>query len=814
MVVAAPLAIGGVHSGTRIVLGAAAFGALAVAAAGRHARRRGLWLGPIGAGLLLLLAWTFLQWVPLPAGLASWISPAAGEAQVAAAQALGVEPPSWHPIALDPPRTAEAWLSLFAAFAVYVVAAQAKGSRHAIRRFGGAIVLSAGLVLAVGAVQHLAGTRTIYGFYEASSDLSGQFLLTTFVNPNHAAALFLLAGTIAFGYWTTIKGEPAHWLVLAASMSLALGVAATGSRANFALLPVAYFFVGAFAWSKEEDRRERLRILRILAGGVCVAVSAFFVVATERWFREVSALLDAGAMLHERLSDDAAGTGLRVVGLHPWVGVGHGSFEVASTDLWAIWPSGVLSHPHNLLLQALADWGIPVALAAGGLLAWGFASAIRKAKENTVLLGAGVALGALVLQNLVDFSLSVPGVGLAAACATGLLAGAARPRSKREPETAPSRRLFVLPAPAVLVLGGVLGLTSIHASGHEPERLREEMRQAVDGGRPGGVDLREVLRQHPRDFALHRMGALVAGALGDSEVRDRLADRALALAPAEERTLLLRARLEIEDGRGRTALPFLLGAASQGQGPLREALRLLLRHQDERALFESFLARDERYVLELLDLLKVHGGTGSATAVLEWAMPRFPGSIALREELAERLLSTAGGIERLDAVATDALARAASEDDPATRTRLLRLGYFMQGFVLHRKGKTTEARVSYEEAARLDPEKAERPLRVLGRLLVETGDFARLRRLLPRLEEVLPEGRPERAEYHALESQLAESEGDLRNAIRLMQKVVLYQPAHTGFAERLARLYETSGNPEAARIARGRTARAGDGAPK
>jgi tetratricopeptide (TPR) repeat protein len=588
-------------------------------------------------------------------------------------------------------------------------------------------------------------------------------------------------------------------------MALALGVASTGSRANLGLLPVAFLFVALAAFAAEEDRRQRVRILRVVAGGACLAAAAFFVVATPRWFEEVGKLIDVRTMLSDRVADDAWSIGLGVIAGHAWIGVGHGAFPVASSDAGIVWGGAHLTFAHNIVIQAIADWGLPVAAVAGALFLGGFASALRRAAARPALFAVAIGLLVVVLQNQVDFSLLVPGVGIAAACAAGALAAAVRHDAD---EKARRRiRLVALPPSAIAVLAGVLALTSVHAWNHDVDRLAGEARTALAGGRPGSVDLEALLRHHPRDFFLYRLAAVVSDARGDAEARDRLADRALALAPGEPGTLGLRARLHLRDGEGLLALPYVFATASHGRGAVLDNLKLLLPFQKTQDVLERFLARSEKHVLELVGLLRAQGPAAPVAEVLEWALARFPASPEVREQLAEQLLVTPGAIERLDRLVTDTLGRAGLEEDPAARDRLLRHGYLMQGYVFQRKSQVEEARVMLEEAARLDPAGAERPLRALGVLYADQGDTARLRDLLPRLRAALPEGRHEHGDFHVLESRLAEAEGEVRDAIRSMQKALLYVPEHAGHAERLARLYESGGDADAAQAVRDRASR-------
>lgn len=87
---------------------------------------------------------------------------------------------------------------------------------------------------------------------------------------------------------------------------------------------------------------------------------------------------------------------------HPWLGVGPMHF--------AALPNPVGAHPHNAILQLLAEWGIPAALAAvvlalGGLIA--FARPLRQ-KVDVLRLALLTSLLAACVQSMVDGVIVIP----------------------------------------------------------------------------------------------------------------------------------------------------------------------------------------------------------------------------------------------------------------------------------------------------------------------------------------------------------------------------------------------------------------------
>ena len=89
------------------------------------------------------------------------------------------------------------------AVAVFLTAANLNDHLNRLRLVGGFVQWAGLAVAGVGIVQTVLGADEIYGIYQASVSLENQVFLTSFVNPNHAAALMLLSASISFGLWVS-----------------------------------------------------------------------------------------------------------------------------------------------------------------------------------------------------------------------------------------------------------------------------------------------------------------------------------------------------------------------------------------------------------------------------------------------------------------------------------------------------------------------------------------------------------------------------------------------------------------------------------
>ena len=802
VVVIAPLAIGGVHLQVAAPLAALACLALVRLGSGRE---RELQLGLVGLGLLLALLWTFVQWLPLPALVVGVLSPGAADAARQAAQAMGIEPPSWLPLSLDAPRTSAAWLNLAGLWAAFVVAANQRGTAGERRRLQLGVVLAALLVLAIGVIQPALGLDRIYGVYAASIPLRGRFQ-SPFVNTNHAATLMLLGACVAYGAWLG-RSEAARgrWLLLAVG-ALTLGMVTAGSRSNAVLLPVALVgiaFVGVLRSPRGPTRVAVLRSLALVALLGVVGVLLFRL--SPSWLVD----MDSGWSLEGITGRwDVARA---VAAENPWLGIGCGAFPTVSTLHTSAdsFRSGYATFAHNSVLQAVSDWGLPWSLVIGALLFAGLAGAAWVHRRRIDRVAAAVALVAVFVENLVDFSVLIPGVGYATAVVAGWMVGAWHvPQGDATARARWWQRPLVRWSPlASVVLLAAFGATAYRAVLGDPVSAWSEVRDAIEEGQPERVDLAPLLMDHPSDFFLWNLAAVAADGRGDSALARRLAARALDLAPMEPHTIHVAARVEVQAGDVDAALVLLRRLADIEPVGLDLAVREVLSHGQVEGLADGFFRHDARLVTTAARLLRLAGQRDESERLLAWSLPVFPDALDLREDLASLWIHRPERRRQVDRFSIDMLARAATTTDPVEAARLKRAGYHIQGLLLRRDLRYREAWHMFEEVAALDPDRAAPALVRAGWTLVLLGDMARLATLLPRLAEAAGEDPESLSWHHFLAGHLAESEGDLRLAIRRTQSALVYGPGIERFRSRLATLYEQTGDSVSAQAVRAELAR-------
>lgn len=165
------------------------------------------------------------------------------------------------------------------------------------------------------------------------------------------------------------------------------------------------------------------------------------------------------------------------------------------------------THPENLIVQWVTEWGVPIALALLFVLTLALWKRLRTAEEPLVA-GVCIAIIALTLQNLVDFSLELAG----AATVVAALLGAVLPVSGRQ-----------FARVSWFVSLGAMGVFSVVLLALAPRVYRSDVQSIVDrltleieadrGPRVQNI-LRRGLALHPNEPALALLAGTYAGSKG------------------------------------------------------------------------------------------------------------------------------------------------------------------------------------------------------------------------------------------------------------------------------------------------------------
>ena len=254
-----------------------------------------------------------------------------------------------------------------------------------------------------------------------------------FVSANTFASLMILSSCVSLGLWLDGWSKRFHpvaryevGLSVFVTLTSLLALVATFSRAGVGLGILAIFSV--FAVHK---RIKRTTFLVWLLSSLCVgAIAIVGAHSLDLQFRRV----DYSASFLNRVPEWASA--LALLEMRPCYGWGVGTFSLATQPIQLPPTSNmtmISSTPHNAFLLVLSDTGFV------GLAAWSFLSFncwklchIKRAPtstQNITCFAIYAALGGVVLQNLVDYSLAVPAFCAISCLLFGLAVGMNKFRS-------------------------------------------------------------------------------------------------------------------------------------------------------------------------------------------------------------------------------------------------------------------------------------------------------------------------------------------------------------------------------------------------
>jgi tetratricopeptide (TPR) repeat protein len=495
--------------------------------------------GPLLVLLAAALAITLVQWVPLPFGALRFLSPAKAALLDANAAALGSSDVAFASLSYDPPATLVEIARLIGylglAYAALRVSHSARGRLLLAYGVAGTGVLVVLVVLA----HRAAGARTLYGIYEPRFAHFEQ--LAPLLNPNHLAGYLGLIAPVCVAL-AVVSGATQRLAWGGAAILTAAAALMTGSRAGAAALCVGLAITALSLWAQRRrgaERRGSSTVISVAVIIACVVVLLGAVAGREAWNEISNTRADeltgnAGKVAAWRAS-------LPLVQEHWLTGLGRGGFETAFTRAHGQ-PGEIFSHVENEYLQAVLDWGVPLAALLGVLLIVAVRRGALRWAAGPIESGCAGALVGIALHDTLDFSLAFAGVAgpaivLLAILVRGSLASQSRSR----------RRLRLGRYGALAAAGLAIAAAASPAAGG----AREDGDELVAIARAGEVALEDALDAWNRHPADHLAAGYTAQAL--HRRRDRRAAsviaRALELHPRHPDLHLLAARILLASQR-------------------------------------------------------------------------------------------------------------------------------------------------------------------------------------------------------------------------------------------------------------------------
>jgi hypothetical protein len=510
-----------------------------------------------GAALLLGLGvYTGLQVLPFPLGVVAAVDSSTAETWERVFRLLGhVGPASWS---MEPDTTryeAARLLSYGLTWGAVSGHASENGPLRVARWVAWLVAALAGITLLHEAV----GAREVYGIY-APRFVSPRWL-GPILNPNNLGGLCNLGVfcALACAGGRTERGKVGY---VAMAVALACLTVLTGSRgATLALVAGSLLF--ALGWIRARAR------VRVRPNGERRPAQLWTAA-----YAGVSLLTAIALTLDERTLKELTGTSVEKVSLlrwgvevlreHPWVGVGMGAFGSEVSRVSGVHANMVFPYVECFPLDALTGWGVLVGGCAISAVIWGLWRIGGGFRTHTLRIGLGVVL----LQNLMDLGLQVPGVALPTlAVFAACWGGATR-------QTWSARKRHAVPATLLgaAILGAVLVL---------PVRPHVGIARAEAAARlqePDAVErVERLILRYPGDVHLLRTRAALAVQRREGNALAWI-NAALLRAPNNARTHLLLGQLLASRGQVDQAVVSLRLAAEE-----REVQPQVVRVMAERA---------------------------------------------------------------------------------------------------------------------------------------------------------------------------------------------------------------------------------------
>jgi hypothetical protein len=782
------LALGALHTATLCVLGLALVAILALCfwdtkpvPAARPARVA------VAVGLVLV-GWTFLQQLPVPAGLLATIAPANADIWDRCLTPLREAGPSWASISLDPTAT-RVQLLRGCVYLLAFLCALRIASRTAGVRFLERGVLIGALVVGVAAVVHPAlGIERVFGVYKPQEAEFGA-RVAPLLNRNHLSAYLNIGSCLALGWALARRSRTPRLVPLAIYVALVGLQVWVSSRAGVAAMVAGSALVLWFVHRSDPERRAIP--WKLVAPGALAVVTVAVVVlaAQERSLDELS----SRDTLKLSLVRQAATT----VTTFPAVGMGRGAFESVFPAFRADGEGHmVFTHPENLVLQWTAEWGIPIGLAALVALALALRPSTALARSS-VPAGSAAALVVIPAHNLLDFSSEVPAVALALAICAGCVAGGASegPAPTATSWWTRSPRLLVAVGAGV-TLGAIVlaGLGIGQELGADQAALRALALDASVDKETFASAARAAMLRHPAEPYLPFMGAVRATKARDEDALPWLG-RSLERASVH--------------GRGHLLLARHLGKRYPAQARLEYRLAM----EQDYNLTAAAIDEGARLVQAPEDALQLVPEGRLAPLVLGSLAQKF---VTRSPAIADRLIAELSRLEPSSPVA----ARLAAErglvalrqgappcdgDRPGCVTRTVSLArrlvevapatcssYLLLAETHAEAGNAKEADAALESAIGL----VDDPKPCLERLVTRaeaSGDDARITAALDRLLSVGCVTDDDCAAAHLTASTVAERQGSSHGALRYAKRGHRRMPDRIDLLAAVARLSAASG---------------------
>jgi tetratricopeptide (TPR) repeat protein len=733
-------------------------------------------------GMFLVALLCVFQATPLPSAVVGFLSPRALEIRSFVQDG---RPDAFMPITYEVSAT----LRDAARFSIYgMIALVAHQRARALRGSEPvimAIVVAGVLSIAVGWFHRLLGIESMYGVFETLRPT--EQLLSTFVNLNHASGFLMFATMCALGLALEDKAAERKAWFLAAALLCAMSSALSFSRAGLSVLILAIVvFTGYLIASKSVEHRPSARLLAIvLVLSLLVPLAAVvthwsdFVhefegtdLATIQSGAKAAAMKDAWPMILD----------------HRWVGIGRGSYISTYPAYKTSGFQFTFTHPENIAVELASDFGLVFGTIA--LVAFLVAVGVRLRRATSPsLIAALIGVAGLVIHNLVDFSLEMPGVAIAVAAILGGSAWSAI-RTFRIAVGGWGKMLPVMVLPPVLAVAASVGafaagdldrdLLTVEDAVADRIQIQKEEGGTTDDAVATKLD--QIARRHPANPIIHSKLAFFheIGKPPDLRLAIHEANKALFLAPTYAEEHLVVGRMLLNTGRRAQAFAEIRrGWAMADPERVPVFIRQVAIYAKNADEFRRAVPRRD----EALDILDEGALAQGAMKLVAIGRRTWAQALLAPLDSDEAVASIAPKDLKVVAIA----AREAEEDDLALRVLRQRIekapdDIYARTMLIEILGasKDTEA-IDRELEAALAVHGIDRVPFLRGRIsnALERGDIPLARKSLEELTSVTSPTQANQALLAELEATIDLRDNRVASALRALDRAIALVPSNT-----------------------------------
>lgn len=761
LLIISPQLMGGALRGTEIAIAALALIALGASLMAARSTEDDPGVGWRATTLRLLwvvlLGWTALQALPLPCSWVGWLAPESVWGVVQSRALLNAPAGAWCTLSWDHGETEKALLGMIAVSAAYLAAGQvaARRGRSVVLRLVAVSTLGIGAATMAHA---LLGAAAVWGVY--TPRFTSTSVLSPLLNANHLAGFCLLGAFVCLGLAVDARSSR-RWLWTLGACSLVALLAFSPSGGAIAALAIV-FTVSLATLLGRSRRRYGQFALATLVGLGGAALGGYL--AGERAWQELR--------YQDLRKLDLLDQALRFSLTHPWIGVGKGAFSVAFAGFYGT--TERYDYAENFILQSAIEYGWPLTVL--GCVAGLATLAVTMWKtQHLAVRFACFGLAALLLQNLVDFSLEMHGIAVVAAACVGAVS------AEHLPNAPPSSRLLRLDAwlswrrVGIGVLGAGVVLLALLTprvlAGSRPE-LEATLRAQLETRDFSGFKktLRRALAYHPREPAFAVLAADEAASHNDPRSAAWLR-YAAKLAPHWSAVPLIQAKWRWQQAQYRQSLTALRQAAELEPVP---AALLTCRMFDAGLLAEDLLRepipRSNNFQAYLEHLAQWAVAHEAEVALIDAALlQRNPSAIGPRLRRGRRHLQRGAAQQTLAEL--DGIRAAGNE---LTELQLLRAAAYLQ------LRRPAEVRRELARPLRSSaPEDRRRALELIARADAAAGDGDGMRRCIDRLRQLAAGSQNDLAAAEILRSQLESQVNNPASALAALEEAQRLAPTES-----------------------------------